>query len=228
MDDDGLAHIDGHSDLLPEPPALGLVGGALPVVIQTYLADGHHLGIRREFGDILDGSLVHAVHVARMHADRCVDARVGGREVEGPAARFQAGAHRDDVVHSLLDGALHRPLAVRVERLVDEMGVGIDQHGHAVRIRQVGDDDLGFGPLPPLPARAVPALAPASPAPGIAIARAAVFRARSHLLSVRRVRGGFGFPGRILPFFVFRAFAAPAASPASTALGASLSFLTPE
>ncbi len=224
MDDDGLAHLDGQPDLLSKPPALCLARGVVPVVVQAYLADGHRLGILREPGDIPDGSLVHALDVARVHAHRRVDARVGRREVQGIAARLQTGAHRNDVVHPLLDGALHHPLAVRLEGLVDEMGVGVHQHGQAVRIGQIGDDDLRFGSLPPLFARAVPALAPVTLAPGIGIPRCAVFRARNCFLPVLRAHGGFGFRGCIRPFRVFCAFPAPPAASASATVGASFSF----
>ena len=153
-----------------------------------------------------------------MHADRRVAARVGRREVEGPAARLQTGAHRDDVVHPLLDGALHHPLAVRVERLVDEMGVGVHQHGQAVRVGQIGDDDLGLGFFPPPVPPAV--LGPAS------VARAAVIGTRGSALPVLRARGGFGFPGGILPFYLFGALPAPSSAPASAAMRASFSFRT--
>ena len=93
----------------------------------------------------------------------------------------------------------HYPLAVRIERLVDEMGVGVHENGQAVRIGKIGDDDLWFGPLPPLPPRAVPV--PCARDACAASRHPAMLhdflRAQLGCLRVLRARVRLGFPGCI-------------------------------
>ena len=92
-----------------------VVRHALPVVVQTDLADGHDLWMLRQFAKLGQCVLVEAGCVVGMHPDLRVHAGVTFGQFNGPPAAVQVSRRIDNHRHTGIGSTLQHVVAVGVE-----------------------------------------------------------------------------------------------------------------
>ncbi len=118
----------GQFQLAPEGVHLHVRRRQLAVVVEPYLAHGHHLGrVRQPFQRAQDAG-VQVFGLVRVHADGGVDVGVGVRQVHRAPAALQVRADNHEGGDAGPAGTLQHPAAVGIERGILEMAVGVDQH----------------------------------------------------------------------------------------------------
>ncbi len=138
VDHDGLAELAGETDEAREDFALRLPRRPVVVVVEAYLADGRHLGQRRERSKALVERARPPGCIVRMETDAGRDATGGApRQIDGEARRLEAvrvcgfalRGETDD--HQANDAGGARPLEDRIGSFLEMRGVEV-----AVRVGQ--------------------------------------------------------------------------------------------
>lgn len=124
------AELRRERDLRLEPAVLHGPGREVAVVVEPALADGDHLGARRERAELLDGRFAAVLRVVRVYARRREQAAgIRAREISRFAAPRDARARHDHRSDARRRGALDHVLAVALERAVAEVDSNVDKFG---------------------------------------------------------------------------------------------------
>ena len=131
VDDDRLAEIGRELELRLEELALPFARRAVAEVIESRLPHGDRTIVLREVAQILDAVCLRVAGLMRIDADRGEHLLVQFGELEGDAARVDAGAHGHDPLDARRARApdeRRRPVRARVE-----VCVGVDHSDAAAR-----------------------------------------------------------------------------------------------
>ncbi len=130
MDDDGQLCMAGEFHLLDECELLHVARRMIVIVVQPDLTPGNDLGSFCQLLHIVERSLVRELRFMRMNPDRRINEFVllGQQNSAIKVNRAVAIANGDDG----LDAGLARPsnylLAIGIEAVAFEMGVGVYEH----------------------------------------------------------------------------------------------------
>src|SRR5579872_2372420 len=129
VDHDGFPCSGGQRELLAKDAALDVAGREIVMIVESDLADGENLRLFRELRQSFERPGRGFGGIVRVDADGRVDEIVPAGETErgfeiGRAVTRANGHHTRDAGCT---GALNGRVAVRVELLVIQMTVGIDQ-----------------------------------------------------------------------------------------------------
>ena len=130
VDDDRKVQLQRKLQLRAQHALLRYFRGGVPVIIQTDLADGADLGLRRQRADLIQTVVRPAGGLLRMPADGGIDEIIFLRDGDGALGRrgTVAGVH-DERDAALMHGTQHiGPVGVELSAVVVRVGIEILRH----------------------------------------------------------------------------------------------------
>ncbi len=104
-------------------------------VIETRLADRHHLRVRREPDEIVNGDIELFIRIVRMRADGTEDVRIGFGDRKDRVEPLHAGRDRDHLADARCARALDDSVALSLEVGKIQMAMRIDKHADRALLR---------------------------------------------------------------------------------------------
>jgi len=109
--------------------ALDLFGGIVVIEIESDLAEGDHPGVLQQSRDLVEILRTGLGDIVGVDPHRRKDHGILFRQLHAPAAGGEVDADGDDLPHPVHLSAVKHLLAVGVELVEIEMGVGVDKPG---------------------------------------------------------------------------------------------------
>ena len=126
MDNNRLIMLLSQFELPGKDILLRFAGRPVLVIIQPYLAHGHHLGALKQLSQLSPMGLCHLSGFMRMDTGRGVDMGILFGQCDSPARGIQISADGNDTADILLLGALKHGIQVILELGEIQMRVGVN------------------------------------------------------------------------------------------------------